>query len=148
MQTYFWKPWSIFDELERSMFAASSSEWPQFDIEDTDDATVLGADLPGLGEDDIEVTVSGPHLVVRGERKPKEGRYLHRARFHGSFERRFWIGEGYDPDRVTAHMANGELTIRLEKAAKAKPRRIKLTSGLAAKVKGLLGGDKDKHQAA
>ena len=79
MQTYLWNPWSIFDELERSMFAASPSEWPQFDIEDTDDETVLGADLPGMGEDDIEVTVSAPYLVVRGERKAKEGRYLRRA---------------------------------------------------------------------
>jgi len=149
MQTYLWNPWSLFDELERSMFAASSREWPQFDIEDTDDETVLGADLPGMSEDDIDVTISGPYLLVRGERKAKEGHYVQRARYHGSFERRFWIGEGYDPDQITAHIANGELTIRLEKAAKAKPRRIKLTSGgIAAKVKGLLGSDKDKKQAA
>jgi HSP20 family protein len=149
MQTYVWNPWSIFDELGRSMFAAASPEWPQFDVEDTDDETVLSADLPGLAEDDVEVTVSGPYLVVRGERKPRDGRYLRRARFHGAFERRFWIGETYDPDHVTAQIANGELTIRLAKAAKAKPRRIKLTrGGLAAKVKGLLGGDKDHHQAA
>ena len=142
MQTYLWNPWSIFDELERSMFAAGSSEWPQFDIEDTDDETVLSADVPGLGEDDIDVTVSGPYLVVRGERKAKNGRYLRRARFHGAFERKFWLGDGYDPEHVTAQIANGELTIRLEKAAKAKPRKIKLTTGIAAKVKGLLGGDK------
>ena len=149
MQTYLWNPWSIFDELERSMFAAGSSEWPQFDIEDTENETVLSADLPGMSEDDIEVTVSGPYLLVRGERKAKEGHYVRRARFHGAFERRFWIGEGYDHDQVTAHIANGELTIRLEKAAKAKPRRIKLTSGgIAARVKGLLGGDTDKKQAA
>jgi HSP20 family protein len=149
MQTYLWNPWSIFDELERSMFAAGSSEWPKFDIEDTDDETVLSADLPGMSEEDIEVTVSGPHLLVRGERKAKEGHYLRRSRFHGVFERRFWIGEGYDPDHISAHIANGELTIRLEKAAKAKPRRIKLTSGgIASKVKGLLSGDKDKKQAA
>jgi HSP20 family protein len=149
MQTYLWNPWSIFDELERSMFATGSSEWPQFDIEDIDDETVLSADLPGMGADDVEVTVSGPYLVVRGERKAKQGRYLRRARFHGAFERRFWIGDGYDPDHVTAHIADGELTIRLEMSAKAKPRRIKLASGgIAAKVKGLLGGDKEKTQAA
>lgn len=149
MQTYLWNPWSLFDELERSMFAAGSSEWPQFDIEDTDDETVLSADLPGMSDEDVEITVSGPYLLVRGERKPREGHYVRRARFHGAFERRFWIGEAYDPDHVTAHITNGELTIRLEKVAKARPRRIKLTSGgIAAKVKGLLGGDKDKKQAA
>lgn len=145
-----WNPWSIFDELERSMFVTGSSTWPPFDIEDTDDETVLSADLPGMSEDDIEVTVSAPYLVVRGERKPKthEGRYLRRARFLGAFERRFWIGEQYDPDRVTAHLANGELTIRLEKAARAKPRRIKLASGILSRVKGLLDGDKENKQAA
>jgi HSP20 family protein len=149
MQTYLWRPWSLFDEFERSMLGAGSSGWPQFDIDDTDDETVLTADLPGMGEEDIDVTISAPYLVVRGERKAQNGRFARRSRFYGAFERRFWIGEGYDPERVSAHIANGELTIRLEKAAKAKPRRIKLTSGgLAAKVKGLLGGDKEKQQAA
>lgn len=149
MHNHLWNPWSIFDELERSMFAAGSSEWPQFDIQDTDDETVLSADLPGMGENDIEVTVTAPYLVVRGERKAKEGRYLRHARFYGAFERRFWIGEGYDPEHVTAHLADGELTIRLEKAAKAKPRKIKLMSGgITATVKGLLGGAKEKKQAA
>ncbi len=148
MQSYIWNPWSIFDELERSMFAAGSSEWPQFDVEETEDETVLVADVPGMSDDDVDVTVSGPYLVVRGERKAKDGRYIRRARVHGAFERRFWIGEGYDPDQITAHIANGELTIRLEKAAQAKPRRIKLTTGgIAAKVKGLLAGDKDKQAA-
>jgi HSP20 family protein len=142
MQTYIWNPWSIFDALDRSMFATGSSGWPQFDIEDNDDETVLCADLPGMGEDDIEVTMSGPYLVVRGERKGTR-----RARLRGAFERKFWIGDSYDPDHVDAHIANGELTIRLAKAAKAKPRKIKLTSGIAAKVRGLLGGDKDKQAA-
>jgi hypothetical protein len=45
-------------------------------------------------------------------------------------------------------IANGELSIRLEKATNAKPRRIKLTSGLASKVKGLLTSDKKEKTAA
>ena len=67
--------------------------------------------------------------------------------FYGAFQRRFRIDGSYDPEHVTAHIANGELTIRLEKTARAKPRRIKLTSGLAAKVKGLLTSDKDRTAA-
>jgi HSP20 family protein len=148
MQTI-WNPWSIFDELERSMFASRSSEWPQFDIEDTADETLITADVPGMSEDDIEVTVSAPYLVVRGQRPARDGNYVRRARQYGTFERRFWLGETYDPDGVSAHIANGELTIRLAKLARARPRRIKLTTGgLAAKVKGLLGGEKDKKQVA
>ncbi len=147
MQTNLWNQWSIFDELERSLHAASSPEWPQFDIEDTDDEIVLIADLPGMSEDDIEVTMTGRELIVRGERKPRDGRHIHRGRFYGAFERRFWIGDSYEADHVTAHIVNGELTIRLEKTARAKPRRIKLTSGLAAKVKGLLSSDREKNAA-
>ena len=149
MQTY-WNPWSIFDELERSFFddMASSPEWPKFDIEDTDNETVLTADVPGMSEDDVEITLQAPYLVVRGERKAKDARYVRRARHYGEFERRFKIGDGYDLDHVDAHIANGELTIRLAKAAKAKPRRIKLRTGLAAKVKGLLASDNDKEKTA
>src|ERR1051325_2681583 len=118
MQTY-WNPWSIFDELERTFFdTASSSEWPQFDIEDTDDESVLTADVPGMSEDDVEITLQAPYLVIRGQRKAKEGRYVRRARSYGVFERRFWLGDGYDLDHVDAHIANGELTIRLATAAK------------------------------
>jgi HSP20 family protein len=151
MQTFLWNPSPLFpfNELERLMLAASSPQWPTFDVEDTEDELILTADLPGMTEEDLEVTVTGLLLIVRGERKARDGRYLRRARFHGAFERTFRLDELYDPDLVTAHIANGELTIRLEKSAKAKPRRIKLSSGgLAAKVKGLLSGDKDKSQAA
>src|SRR5204862_8367399 len=98
-----------------------------FDIEDTADETLLTADVPGMTEDDVEITLDGAYLTVRGERKPKHARYMRRARFHGIFERKFWVGDSYDPDRITASIANGELTIRLEKLAKAKPRHIKAT---------------------
>jgi HSP20 family protein len=149
MQGAIWNPWSVFDEIERAMFdAGRSSEWPVFDIEDTDDETILTADLPGLTDDDVEITVAAPLLTVRGERKPGDGRYLSRRRFHGTFERTFRIGEHYDLDSVQANLSHGVLTIRLAKAAQARPRRIKLTTGVIDRVKGLLTGDKDKQRAA
>ena len=138
MHTNLWNPWSIFDE--RSL-APRSSQWPRFEIEDTDDVTLVTADVPGMSEDDLEVTVTSDTLVVRGARKD--------GRQHREFERRFQLGRVYDPDRVSASVTHGVLSIRLEKAAQAKPRRIKLTTGgLAAKVKGLFGVDKEKPAAA
>lgn len=145
MQTLLWNPWSIFDELHDTMLGSSS--WPQFDIEDSDDATLLVADVPGMREEDIEVTVQGNHLIVRGERKPEEGRTVRRRRFYGSFTRQFHLDDTYDLDDVQAHLADGVLRIRLAKAAKAKPRRIKLSTGVLDKVKGLLGG-KNEAKAA
>ena len=144
MQTQRWNPWSIFDELERTVFAAAGSqEWPAFDIEDNDDETTLTADLPGMTDNDIELTIAGSTLTVHGVRKAKDGRYVSRRRFTGAFEKHFRIGEGYDLDHVEARMANGVLTITLSKAQKPKPRRIKLASGVVEKVKSLLAGDKE-----
>jgi HSP20 family protein len=119
-----------------------SSEWPQFDIEDSEDETILIADLPGLRDEDVDITVRSPLLIVRGERKIGSGQYLRRRRFYGSFERQFHLGDAYDLDNVEANLTDGVLRIRLAKAAKAKPQRIKLTSGVVDKVKGLLGGKK------
>jgi hypothetical protein len=70
----------------------------------------------------------------------ERSRYVRRRRFHGAFARRFRLADGHDADRISPHTASGELTLRLAKAAKAKPRRIELT-------KRLLGGDKDKKEA-
>lgn len=142
---YLRNPWSIFDELDRAM--ASSSEWPQFDIEDSDDETRLIADVPGMSEDDIEITAQGPYLIVRGERKPGDGR-LSRRRFYGTFARQFHVGDAYDLDQVKATLDDGVLTIRLEKVAKAKPRRIPLTTSVVDEVKGLIGGKKENDKAA
>ena len=144
-----WNPWSLFDELERAMLhTAGSSEWPRFEIEDSDDETILYADVPGMTTDDLEVFVQGPLLIVRGERKPRHGRGGAR-RHYGAFERRFRVGDLYDLDDVKAHVQDGVLTITLAKAAKVKPRRVKLTTGVIDKVKGLLSGGKDKdHESA
>ncbi len=149
MRTQIWNPWSIFDELERATFAgAGSLVWPAFDIEDAENETVLTADLPGLTEQDLDITVEGSTLIVRGERRPTDRNYLRRERFYGPFEKRFEIGAGYDLENVKAHVAHGVLTITVAKTAQAKPRKIKLGTGVVDRVKGLLGGDKDKHQAA
>ena len=137
MQTYYWNPWSMFDQLD-SMFATPS--WPAFEVEESDDATILTADVPGMREDDLEVTVAGPHLIVRGVRKRKNT-------VTRSFERRFWIGDSYDADHIDGAVADGVLTIRLAKAERVKPRKIKLSGGLVDKVKGLLTGDKSKEAA-
>ncbi len=138
-----WNPFAIFDDIERSFWPTTAApEWPVFDIEDDEEATTLTADLPGMTEDDLEITVTGNTLMVRGERKAKDGRYVRRGRWHGAFERQFQLADGYDLDDVAAQVANGVLTIRLAKTPKLKPRRIKLGGGVVDKVKGLLSGDK------
>lgn len=138
MQTNMWNPWALFDEL---LDRRGPSMGPAFDIEDDEDATLLTADVPGMTEQDVEVTVQGAMLIVRGERKPRDGKYVQRSRWHGAFERQFQLGDRYDLDQIQAAVHDGVLTIRLPKAARAKPRRIKLGKGMIDRVKGLLSGD-------
>jgi HSP20 family protein len=144
MLASYWNPWSIFDELDRAMHStAGSSEWPKFEVEDSEDETILTADVPGMTVDDLEVTVAGQVLTIHGERKVKHGRHAGRSY---TFERRFSVGDTYDLDDIRAHVQDGVLTLALPKAARAKPRRIKLTSGVVEKVKGFLTGGKDKEK--
>lgn len=137
-----WNPFSLFDQLERATIGTRDGmDWPAFDSEETDDELLLTADVPGLSDEDVEVTVSGSLLIVRGERKPS-GRA--RRRSYGAFERRFRIADGFDLEHVEAELAHGVLAVRIPKLPKAKPRRVKLASGggVLGKVKGLLSGDR------
>ena len=138
-----WNPFSLFDQLERVTLGTNDwFDWPRFDSEETDDELLLTADMPGMADDDVEVTVAGSMLIIRGERKPSARA---RRRPYGSFERRFKIADGFDLDHVEADLAQGVLTIRVPKLPKAKPRRIKLSSGgMLDKVKGLLAGDRSE----
>src|SRR5688500_9993265 len=112
MHTYYWNPWSAFDELDRTFFEnRGSSSWPAFDIEDDEDATTITADVPGMTEDDIDITIDGGTLSVRGERRAGDGRFVQRTRWYGAFERQFRIADGYDLDDIGARVTNGVLTI-------------------------------------
>jgi HSP20 family protein len=135
-----WSPFSMFAQLECATFGGSSwHDWPTFDVDDGEDATLLTADLPGMRDEDIDVSVAGSVLTVRGERKPTQ---RSPRRPYGPFERQFRLADGYDLDAISAHLADGVLTIHLPKTEKAKPRRIKLSAPqrMIDKVKGLLAG--------
>jgi HSP20 family protein len=103
---------------------------PAVDLIDHKDELVLRADLPGLEQKDIEVTVQDGSLVIRGERKEekeeKKEDYYCAERTYGVFARTLPLPTGVDPDRVKATFKNGVLEVHLPKAAEAKGRRIEV----------------------
>jgi HSP20 family protein len=103
---------------------------PAVDLIDHKDELVLRADLPGLEEKDIEVTVQDGSLVIRGERKEekeeKKEDYYCSERTYGMFARTLPLPTGVDADRVKATFKNGVLEVHLPKAAEAKGRRIEV----------------------
>jgi HSP20 family protein len=126
-------PWRLFDELDRTLPATwtwSSPVWPRFDVEHTDDAIIVSADLPGMTDEDITLTLAGRTLTVEGKTQ--------RKRHSGSFSRQFNLADGLDLQKIEAEIKHGVLTIYVPKSAEAKPRHVKLGTGVLDKVKGLL----------
>ena len=123
------------ERLVEDFFSPSSGkEWnamtPAVDVEETPDAYVFRADLPGMSSKDVKVTVHNDTLTLRGERKQEEKKSegsLHRVeRAYGSFERSFTLGLPVRADQVKASYKDGVLEIRVPKADEAKPRDIEV----------------------
>ncbi len=98
----------------------------------TDDAIVIRADVPGLSPEDIEITLEGDTLSIRGEIKREEDndrKYVLLERPTGKFERTLTIGTPIDHDKVEATFKDGVLTLTLPKADAVKPRQITVKAG-------------------
>ena len=106
---------------ERSTPHMPPSGWtPAADVYETGDSFVVLMELPGIDEDDVEVSVDGDRLVVKGERRPRlparPDRFHRMERSHGSFARQFVLSQAVDPDEVSAQFRDGLLRIELGKA--------------------------------
>lgn len=108
------------------------TDWPRLDVEETDKAYRVKAEVPGLDESDIDVSVDGNTLVITGERREEresDRRGVHRIEnYYGSFHRSVPLPTEIDPDQVTAKDKRGELIVTLPKkqARTAAPKRIEV----------------------
>ena len=113
---------------------------PQFDVKETKDAYVFKADLPGIEESDLDLTLTGNRLTISGKREAEEhdegDQYFAWERSHGSFTRSFTLPEGVNVDDAAAELKNGVLTVVVPKSPEKQPRKIAL-KGLTSKAKGL-----------
>jgi HSP20 family protein len=112
-------------------FLAEATSWtPPVDIEETDDAYIVKAELPAVKREDIKTEIVGNELWLSGEIKEKEreGILRRRTRRIGSFEFRLRLPDPIDGDNVDAKLADGVLTLRLPKAQRAERRRIEVKS--------------------
>jgi HSP20 family protein len=113
----------------------SDAAWfaPPVDIEETAEEFVVRADLPGMTQKDVKVSLMGDTLTIRGERKHEtasNGASVHRTeRIHGAFERTFTLGTPVRNDQVKAQYRDGVLEIRVPKAEEAKPREVEVQVG-------------------
>ena len=111
-------------------FRAFDRPWgvhPSLDVSETDDEIIVQAELPGLEEKDVEVTLENDVLTLKGtkqdEQKDEERNYYHVERSYGTFQRSVQLPAGLDRDNVKAVFKNGVLTVALPKTAEAKSER-------------------------
>jgi len=104
---------------------------PALDVIEQEDQILLRAELPGLAEEDVEITVEDGKLTLRGEKKLQhdvsEGHYRRIESRSGSFRRVFDLPTAVDQEGIDAQFSNGVLVISLPKAEQAKPKKIAVT---------------------
>lgn len=116
--------------------ALGQPEWgerrwaPAIEVSETDDEIVVSADLPGLNEKDIHLSVTGDFLTIKGERQGKdevsEGTHYRGERWFGKFERTLSLPVLVQTGQAKATYRDGVLTVKLPKAEEIKPREIKI----------------------
>lgn len=111
-------------DLPFSGQSGSLGSWPHVELEENDKEYKIVAELPGIDEKDIDVTMSEGLLTLKGEKKaesssPANGnRYT--ERWYGKFHRTFDLGADADPDKITANFRKGVLTITVGKRPEEK----------------------------
>jgi len=114
------------EELDQPVLAGN---WmPTTDIQETKDALILKAELPGVDEKDINVEIENNVLTINGERKQEakteEKGYERIERSFGKFYRAFTLPTNVDATKILAQYQNGVLNITLPKREEAKPKKV------------------------
>jgi HSP20 family protein len=100
------------------------------DISENENEFIVKASLPGVRPEDVQITVHGDTLTIRGETKAEEEKndenFHLRERRYGMFVRTVTLSTPISPDKAQAQFENGVLTLRLPKAEEAKPKLIRV----------------------
>ncbi|QRK07535.1 Hsp20/alpha crystallin family protein [Archangium violaceum] len=131
-----------FDPIEQMgrIVGGGEPSWnfiPAFEVKETKDSYIFKADLPGVKEDDLEITLTGDRLTISGKRETEQreesDRFYAYERSFGSFSRSFTLPEGVDVEHCNAELKDGVLHLRLPKLPEVQPKRIQVGTGDADK---------------
>jgi HSP20 family protein len=130
--------WDPFRDVEPAFAAAYPAFAPNFDVKETKDAYVFRADLPGVNQEDLEISLTGNRLSISGhreqEKREQNETYYATERSYGSFSRSFTLPDGTDAEHVTADLKNGVLVLNIPKKPEVQPKKIAIGEGGKAKA--------------
>jgi HSP20 family protein len=138
-----WEPFTELEQLNEQFGRLMDSVWsptgaanggmwtPLADVEETEDAWIVEAELPSVDKDDVHVELHDSELTISGEVKEKErvGVLRRRTRRKGRFEYRVVLPGHADEEHIDAKLHDGVLTVRIPKSERARPRRIEVKPG-------------------
>jgi HSP20 family protein len=132
-----WDPFTELESLHDQMgrlLSGRLSDWPKalgtwspaVDLEETEDAYLIEADVPGAAREDLTVEYQDGELVISGDIKEKQrtGVLHRRTRRSGHFEFRAGLPKDVEADKIEAKLADGVLTVQVPKSTKSAPKRI------------------------
>ena len=125
---------TLFDDFGNGFLGAGSAMSVRSNVSETEKDFCITAELPGMTEEDVDVSVSGDRIVIKGEKKSEseeksdeKGREFHRIeRRSGSFQRTTTLPFTIDPDAVDAKVKDGVLTVTVGKPPEAVSKTTKI----------------------
>lgn len=124
----------LFESLEPLQAWRISQQFPSLNLYDAGDRYVLSAPLPGMNPEELDLSITGETLTLRGERKRPDGvteeSYRRQERPFGRWTRTVTLPDRVECGQVSASYGQGVLTVTLPKAENAKPRHISVTAAV------------------
>jgi len=132
---------TLFDDMMGSTLGAATNSrtftpdidhrWqspPAIDVRATDEELLLVCDVPGVKQEDLDVTLHEHVLTIKGARKfdSAPGQQVVIGRSYGAFTRSFTLPSSLDEEKLSADLSEGVLTIRIPKSLKAKPFKVQI----------------------
>ena len=122
----------LFETMEPSPAWRVTQQFPMMNVYDAGDRYILTVPIPGVNPDEIDLTITGETLTLRGERKREEGiseeNFRRQERPFGRWTRTVTLPDRVESGVVSATYAQGLLTVTLPKAESARPRQISVAS--------------------
>jgi HSP20 family protein len=122
--------WDPFRDVAPGFGAEQRAFSPKFDVKETKEGYVFRADLPGVDEKNLDISLTGNLLTISGrreeEKREQSETYYASERTYGSFSRAFTLPEGTDGDHVTADLKDGVLVLTIPKKPEVQPKKISI----------------------
>lgn len=103
---------------------------PSLEVQEDENQFNLHLDIPGMERKDLDISVTGNTLTIKGERKTEEKKkekgYFYSERRYGSFQRSIELPSEVDADKIAANYKDGVLEVLVPKSEKSKPKQIKV----------------------